>query len=224
MTKGKQIEKLFKRCFEFDDFTKQCEVKTFECLNRGKCHIKRGEPRWTAYLGSPDTYIMAVAEAPSRKGTFIAGNFADVPNRKKSPIHIVKEFVEDYYGTIPYFTDLIKCGVTKQKNKNDVLKTRAELCINYFLLEEIRIIKPRIILCIGGLAQKLLRRYKDMDKISKGIKLIPLLHYGSQAQLNLSPDEKKDIIWKWQVGKLTRKELGQKLSKLSYFNKKPEIF
>jgi len=37
----------------------------FKCKNKEECGIKRGSPQYTGCLGSPNTDIMVVAEAPS---------------------------------------------------------------------------------------------------------------------------------------------------------------
>jgi len=223
-SKNKQIADLFASCFEFDNFEKKERAKSFKCPNMGNCQVrinnkisKENDPIYTSSLGDDDTKVMVVAEAPSASGghsVFISGKFDSFCGEQtgKSPLQIVKQFVkENYHGTIPYFTDVIKCGVFNQNKENKkILKKRASYCIDQFLLKEIEIINPEIILCFGNTAYNALNgKYRA--------KCIKLLHYGRNANLNLSDNDKKNIVWKIQAGHLKADSI--KLSDLESINK-----
>ena len=69
--------------------------------------------------------------------------------------------------------------------------------------------------------------YKELKKLQKSEKyggilresvLIQLLHYSSEGKLPLNKNDKK-LVWKHQIG--MRLPGNYKLSRLSFFNKKP---
>lgn len=220
-----KVTKLFRECFGDQDFLKHSGSKEFHCPHSVDCGVypeKEPIPIWTSFLGNEGTRVMIVAEAPSNTGgpgVHIAGRFADTVIDTRSPLHILKQFVEDNYGTIPYFADLVKCGLSKQGN-NKPIQNRATNCYNQFLRKEIKIIKPHTILCIGGLSQSFFEKLKSKDKIIKGIALIPLMHYSHRASLPLSDADKMNIIWKWQAKIISKSDLNKKLlTELSYFKK-----
>ncbi len=221
MTKRDDIIDLFREYFIADSFLVRGKAKEFHCCNERECEVnQRIQPIWSPYLGDEDTNVMIVAEAPSRgrriedAGPHIGGLFENIDrdiSNEISPIHILKPFVQENYDrTIPYFTDLVKCGVAIQNQVDKkIIKKRAPKCCEQLLLKEIGIVKPEIILCIGNLSKVFLQRYQSEGKISNSIELIPLMHYGRQATLTISPEDKKDIIWKWQAGKISPEEFAR---------------
>jgi uracil-DNA glycosylase len=226
MTKNEQICTLFAKYFAADDFLRRSEAKAFHCPREAQCLVDQDkEPIWSANIGAEGTPIMIVAEAPSKLegvGPHIGGRFSDIDDIKKlstSPIRVFKSFLKNKYHTVPYFTDLVKCGADNKK----LIRKRADNCFRRFLSREIQIIEPEIILCVGNLSQSFLRECKKDGKINRSIKLIPVMHYSRQALLPLSPADKGNIIWEWQTSsRSARKTLAQMpLSKLSYFRNKP---
>lgn len=231
MTKNDRIFKLFAKYFEADDFLKRGKAKAFHCPNERKCSVdKEKEPIHFPYIGYDNTHVMIVAEAPSigrgTGGPYIVGRFDDIDERllgKSSPIYAIKTFVKKNYNTVPYFTDLVKCGFANQSSsgKEKILKKRALNCHNKILLREIQIIQPKIILCLGKQSHTLLKEYKSDKNISSSIKLFYLMHYSRRASLPLSPEDKSNIVWEWQIGSSSerRQIMQEQLSKLSYFQK-----
>ncbi len=224
MSKNDEIFKLFSKNFKTNNFQIQRSIAadSFCCKHEKECKVKKTEePIWSPSVGNKDTPIMIVAEAPSGEGgegPHIGGLFELRERSKKSPLYILRQFVKENWGTIPYFTNLVKCGVAKQQHK-EVLNTRATHCFEYFLAREIKIIQPKIILCIGSLSYSSLKKYQLHNEIDRSIRLIPLMHYSRQAQLPLSPSDKAKIIWKWQAD-ISRAQIGEMpLSELSYFKK-----
>ena len=168
---------------------------------------------------------MVVAEAPSvtrsRTGPHIGGRFADWTD--EASVSSLLEFVRNYYQTTPHFTDLMKCGFEKQAEKRrnkELTELRKEKCIKQFLLEEIRIIDPKVILCVGKEAFDALQKCQNECKVKKSITPVNLIHYSKQAGLPLTSDDKKKLIWPFQVGQVCK---NKRLSELSFFkNKKTE--
>ena len=205
----------------------------FCCPNRKECEVdERKQPIWTPRFGDENTDVMIVAEAPSNAGgpgLHIGGLLAECTEDNRSPLYKLRDFVEheEKYGkTTPYFTDLVKCGVASQgREKKGRLEKRAKKCVA-LLLEEIRIMKPLIILCVGALPWKYLEEYQservpEAKRIDKEIKLYQLTHYGRQAGLHLDIDDKVKLIWRCETGLSSPENMA--LSQLSHFkSKKPE--
>ena len=220
MNKIEEIVDLFRGAFDVKNFMLRTELPCFKCPNINICNVQpEKEPIYTPMPGDDNTSIMIIAEAPSGNGGTgpkVGGFFGDVKEHK-SPLFILKRFIIDTFGEIPYFTDLIKCGVAKQRDK-DVLNTREPHCIDMFLIKEIKIMKPRHIFCIGWRAQNALDKLQKKNLIDNTIRIVNLMHYSRQALLPLSPEDKRKIIWKMQADMLTKEDLeGMNLLSLSYF-------
>jgi hypothetical protein len=111
----------------------------------------------------------------------------------------------------------MKCGVHKQtrEDKKAVFQIRTANCLEQFLLKEIQILEPEIILCVGKESHVALKQCQKSGRIKATIKLVPLIHYGKQAGLPLTSADKQNLIWPLQVGKLSR----EGMSELSFFKK-----
>jgi len=190
MTRQEEIDRLFRKYFETDNLLKRGTPKTFHCCDEVKCSVNQHEePIWTPYIGDVDTDIMIVAEAPSitgHKGPHIAGQDMGVSflldkNKRDEGLNALKEFVQESidkkFHRLPYFTDLIKCGVVNQgREEKGKLKKRLPYCTKRFLLKEINIINPRIIICVGNMANDFMEKNNENN-----IKIIKLIHYSAVA-------------------------------------------
>lgn len=223
MTKNERIFKLFSSNFECDDFRKNGPAKGFSCRYEKECNVnKNDQPIWSAAVGDENTSVMIVGEAPSKTGGLgphIGGLFANWKADKRSPVDLQRTFVQKYYHTTPYFTDLAKCGVARQRDKK-ALNRRKERCTEYLLVKEIQIIEPKIILCSGRISYSVLTEYQKENKIDRSIQLVHLMHYSRQAGLPLNVEDKLEIVWKWQTGLISPDEIKKiPLSALSYFQR-----
>lgn len=225
-------KKLFSNKLKREDFLNRTDLpsssgaKVFTCQFRDNCNVDESKhPIWTPALGDDDTDVMVVGEAPSAgggPGIHIGGLFGKWENSPKSPAVPMRDWVMNNYGTIPHFTDLAKCGVERQKNKNE-LKKRIPNCIKYLLKEEIRIMHPKRLLCTGNTAYYFVLDLRQRNEISKDIELVKLTHYSRLASLPLSVEDKKNIIWKLEAGFLSHEMLARiPLCELSHFRRKPE--
>ncbi|MCP4800828.1 MAG: hypothetical protein GY893_12845 [bacterium] len=216
MSTKDELIKLFKSNFDSNgNWEEKHTCPKFNCPNSHDCYITENEPKYTPYFGEENTPVMCIGEAPSitgGKGPWIGGNFSTLPKENNSPIHLVKEFCKENYNTTPYFTDLSKCGLEKQEKKSR-LKQRFTNCAKMFLKEEIKLVKPQVILCFGTTTFDFVVDHKTELEIPKETYIYYLLHYTKQAMLTLSKAEKKDIIWKIQSGLDPEKKLLSNLSK-----------
>lgn len=186
--------------------------KRFICKYKDKCKFNiKNEACHTGYFGDDNSKVMLIAEAPSTsggKGVFRGGNTKNITRNKKSELYDLIEFIKKEYGYYPYFTDAIKCGVAKQNNKGNILKIRKKYCVEY-LLKEILIMNPDEIICIGNMSKKIINENKDkiIRDLNKEVKIRNLIHYSKQGSLPLHIEDKKNIIWRIQCGKLSKKEI-----------------
>lgn len=219
------LKKLFDEAFDnYGDYTKSKSIQNthkFTCPNKDKCNTSDEGTKITSYLGDKKTKIMIVGEAPSNhdgSNIHIAGKFEDLNNLGNGFAEL-KQFFKDEFNEYPYFTDIVKCGLVKQKDSKRILIDRLDNCIQMFLLKEIEIMKPEKIFCQGNLAYNAIIELQENKKINKEIKIIKMLHYSRNANLPLNKEDKK-LIWQLQYGKYSQSEIEEfKISKLSFIRK-----
>lgn len=236
MTKNDRLIKLFIE--EFGEPIEPLSEGKVECYFKCKCQFKATRPcdidrnslKYTGILGHTDTDIMVIAEAPSAtngNGAYFGGQLETMLHKLKgaNQLKLLIEFAKED-GKYPYFTDINKCGVPDQSRKNGLNKIRRDNCIDTFLKQEILIIEPRLIYCIGQTAYKAIIDLKnntslnnenpELSKILGAAHIVELLHYSQQAGIPLSAQD-KETIWKIQAGRTTRKEFASLIENLTFF-------
>jgi uracil-DNA glycosylase len=233
MDKKSQIRKLFSNfeCkdvefFEYDKMHSRFDKRVrFRCEYEGKGHCqvnRRREPIWSPALGDEDAKVMLVGEAPSTSGgvgPHLGGFFMDWDPWE------FRDFFARELGDMPYFTDLVKCGPENAKNKATI-RRRVKYCGERFLIEEIKIINPDVIYCVGRESYIWLRDHREehglVKKNGKRIELRQIIHYSKQAGLPLTAAD-KEMIWRWQLGLATKQHIPElSLSSLSFFQSQRE--
>lgn len=197
-------------------------VKHFNCPNATGCDFRiRHESSWSPAFGDEESRVMLVAEAPSSKGGHGVGAYTGGVYRQweaafDPALVSLREFTREYFGCVPHFTDLVKCGVARQTpGAKKVLTRRIKLCFEHLLREEIAILSPEVIVCVGERAFTELSAFQRAGNISSSIQLRNLLHYGRQASLPITPEEKLNIVWRLQLGD----PLTARISDLEYIRK-----
>lgn len=197
-------------------------ASSFGCPRQHTCQFDcQRQSSWSPAFGDAASRVMLVAEAPSAKnaagpGVHSGGVFRDWSVTRDPALSTLRDFVFKRYGAVPHFTDLMKCGVSRQTpHQKKVFKIRMEQCFQQFLQKEIAIVRPCVILCIGEVSYKALHQVKSDGLIAQDIALHKLLHYSRQAALPVSLEEKRDIIWRLQLGDTT----SSSISELSYIRK-----
>ena len=203
--KNSRLIELFVSRFGDGDWPNDGKVKEckFKCTKSDECNVREGSPKYTGILGSNDTDIMIIAEAPSASGgskAYFGGNVETLfeKDQKSDTLQNIIRYIKANNPS-PYFTDVIKCGVPKQSNKKTLNAKRRNNCIKEFLIEEIKIINPKVIFCVGNMAFNVIRKLIKEKKVSEKTKIIKLIHYSRQANLPLT-DSDKNEIWKIQSG------------------------
>ena len=204
----------------------------FLCPHKDKCNVvvgkkidKKTDPIYSPIFDVKGCDIMLIAEAPSSSG----GNGLIYPrsinqfidSTQVDPfINVLKFFKHYFQDKRLYFTDIAKCGLASQSDKKN-LNRRIQSCAEYMLLEEIRLLKPEGIYCIGKTSYEHLKNNFEQKlnllgySFSSNVK--KLLHFGRQANMPLNDADKESIIWKIQCGLIKLEEEPQILSKLSFF-------
>lgn len=203
-------------------------VSCFCCKNYELCQVGSSDPIYTGLLGDCDSDILVVGEAPSGSDlkndtaktpieiectshdavsfqhAHWCGYTKDIPKKGFSRLYDFIDFIRysclESNNRYPYFTDVIKCGLSRQNtNEKRLLGPRAKICADHILLQEIQIINPRIIACAGKFAYSVVLDLQKTNKTLAGITILKFMHYSHQAQLKVTIEEKKSIIWRLQA-------------------------
>lgn len=197
---------------EFSDIKKECSLT---CKHAIACEFSLDhEASFSGALGDPESKIMVVAESPSTrwgKGAHITGLTAKLVNdkeiKKSRELLILLEYLKNIYGSFPYFTDFVKCGVKKTREK-ELLTIRKHNCVETHLIEEMKILNPEKIVCLGNdshdavvkLFIELYPKKKVEDHVFK------ITHFSRSASLPLSMKDKMNVIWKLELGLVKNRE------------------
>jgi len=153
--------------------------------------------------GNADADLMFVGEAPGAdediKGEPFVGRAGQLLTKIIEAIDLRREDV--------YIANVIKCRPPGNRNPEPV---EVETC-SPFLLRQIQIVEPRVIVCLGAFAAHTLlgtdapisRLRGRVHDWRDGIRLVPTFH---PAYLLRSPDKKREV---WEDMKLVRAILAE---------------
>lgn len=120
-----------------DEVKQQCEACT-------KCELYKTRTNCVFGNGNEHTDIMFIGEAPGenedKTGTPFVGRAGQLLDKFLYAIDIKREDV--------YIANILKCRPPKNR---DPLPAEEEACIDY-LREQVRIINPKVIVCLGRIA------------------------------------------------------------------------
>lgn len=167
-----------------------------------RCRLAQYRKNIVPGTGDPEAKLMIIGEAPGAQediqGQPFVGDAGQLLTKMLAAIHIERKDV--------YITNVVKCRPQSNRNPNH---DEIEAC-NSYLIAQIRVIKPKIILCMGNFAAKTLLKTENTISTLRGkffdyqgIKLLPTYH---PAALLYHPAWKKDA---WIDMQLLQKELGE---------------
>jgi uracil-DNA glycosylase len=171
---------------------KQCT----ECrLHRGRTHVVFG-------VGNPSAELMFVGEAPGRdedlQGEPFVGRAGQLLTRIIEAIGMKRQDV--------YIANVIKCRPPNNRNPEEDEIARCEP----YLIRQIALVKPRLIVALGTFAaQTLLRTKLPISQLRgrfhtyQGVKLMPTFH---PAFLLRNPERKRAV---WEDMQAVQRELRQ---------------
>lgn len=121
----------------WDELKKECE----EC---NKCELCKSRTNTVFGCGNKDADLMFIGEAPGEQedlsGTPFVGRAGKLFDKYLEAVGIDREEV--------YIANMLKCRPPKNR---DPLPSEQDLCIEY-LREQIRLIKPKMIVCLGRIS------------------------------------------------------------------------
>lgn len=127
------------------------------CCNCQACELGKTRTNCVFGTGNREADILFVGEAPGEQedlsGTPFVGRAGQLLNKYLYAVDINREDV--------YIANILKCRPPKNR---DPLPAEEDACIGY-LREQVRLIKPKIIVCLGRIAA--MRLIKPDFKISK---------------------------------------------------------
>ena len=127
------------------------------CASCEKCPLHQTRTNCVFGVGNKNAKIMFVGEAPGEQedlsGTPFVGRAGRLLDKFLYAVDINREDV--------YIANILKCRPPKNR---DPLPAEEDACIDY-LREQVRLIKPRVIVCLGRIAA--MRLIKPDFKITK---------------------------------------------------------
>ncbi len=124
---------------EWEDFLKQCSACRRCILSKTRNNVVIGE-------GSPNAKLMFIGEGPGaeedRTGRPFVGKAGQLLTKAIHAIGLTREEV--------YIANIVKCRPPGNRVPTDA---EAGVCIHY-LRNQVALIKPKIIVCLGGTAMK----------------------------------------------------------------------
>jgi uracil-DNA glycosylase family 4 len=167
--------------------------------NCQKCHLNKSRTNFVFGVGNSHAGVMFIGEAPGRdedlQGEPFVGRAGQLLNKILAAINFQREEV--------YIANILKC---RPPENRDPLPEEIELCEPY-LIEQIRLIKPKLICALGRIsAQALLKTKTPLNRLRgrfhdyQGTKFLVTYH---PAALLRYPQFKKDT---WEDVKMLRAE------------------
>ena len=185
--KGRQLERLRK---EIGDCNR-CQ------LHKGRTHVVFG-------VGNPNADLMFIGEGPGRdedlQGIPFVGRAGQLLTRIINAMGYSRDEV--------YIANIVKCRPPNNRNPGP---EEVDTCMP-FLIRQVEIIEPRVIVCLGSVAaQNLLGTDEKITRLRghftewRGIPVMPTYH---PAFLLRNPNMKKPV---WEDMKKVMKALGKKV-------------
>ncbi len=168
----------------------ELELLQSTCKDCHKCPLGDTRTNLVFGVGNPNADLMFVGEAPGEQedlsGTPFVGRAGQLLDRFLYAVDIAREDV--------YIANILKCRPPKNR---DPLPEEEDACIGY-LREQVRLIRPKIIVCLGRIAA--MRLIKPDFKISvehgqwfqKGNYLMTAVYH--PAALLRDPRRKEDML------------------------------
>ena len=161
-----------------------------DCVNCNACELSKTRTNCVFGTGNREADILFVGEAPGdnedKTGTPFVGRAGQLLDKFLYAVDIPRESV--------YIANILKCRPPKNR---DPLPAEEDACIEY-LRRQVRLIKPKMIVCLGRIsAMRLIRPDYKITKehgewVEKGNFLITAVYH--PALLLRDPRKKEDML------------------------------
>jgi len=180
--------------FSDADSLVQLEKSINSCM---KCPLGKTRTKFVFGVGNPEANIMFVGEAPGRdedlKGEPFVGRAGKLLDQMLTEIGLNRSDV--------YIANILKC---RPPDNRDPEPSEAEECEPY-LLKQIKLIKPKVICCLGRIAaQRLLKTTAALGAMRQrqydyhGIKLVVTYHPAAilrtRSYMQTAIDDLKSVV------------------------------
>lgn len=174
----------------FVDKKTKLEALYSEMKQCTKCPLHEGRKNIVPGHGNPDSIIVFVGEAPGKsedeKGLPFVGAAGKILTKAIESAGLKRSDV--------YITNVVRCRPPKNRTPH---KSEIKSCI-HFLIEELKIIKPRIVVALGRTAADALSVIKSprgeiKDKFFAGMKM-KIMHTYHPAALLYDPKTKEEFF------------------------------
>lgn len=173
-----------------------------ECSNCSKCGLGATRTNIVIGRGSRNAPLMLVGEGPGEQEDLQGLPFVGPAGKLLDNLLEALMFEEEDY----YIANVVKCRPPKNRVPED---EEAELCLD-FLRNQVALIKPQIIACLGGTAVKhIVDREAKITRIRgqwierKGFWIMPTFHPAA-----LLRDESKKLLM-WEDFKKVRQKFDE---------------
>lgn len=160
------------------------------CSGCQKCELSRTRTNCVFGVGNRSADLMFVGEAPGERedlsGTPFVGRAGQLLDKYLYAVDIPRESV--------YITNILKCRPPKNR---DPLPAEEDACMDY-LREQVRLVRPKIIVCLGRIAaQRLISPDYRITRehgswVQRGNFLITAVYH--PALLLRDPRKKEDML------------------------------
>jgi len=169
-----------------------------------KCPLGRTRTKFVFGVGNPQAGIVFIGEAPGRDEDLLGEPFVGRAGKLLDKILAAIKFSRDDV----YIANILKC---RPPDNRDPLPEEVQACLPH-LLQQIKIIKPKLVCCLGRVAAQILLDTKTpLGKLRGkfidyyGMKLLVTYH---PAALLRNPSYKHDT---WEDMKMLRREYDRML-------------
>lgn len=176
-----------------------------ECENCDKCPLCQSRTNLVFGVGKKDADIMLIGEAPGEQEDLLAQPFVGRSGK------LLDEFLESVGLSREknvYIANMLKCRPPKNR---DPKPEEQEICIDW-LREQFKIIKPKIVVCVGRIsAQRLIdKNYKVTIQHGEFIEKKNVLFMGTfhPAAILRNMNNKPLALADWQKVRDKIEELG----------------
>lgn len=180
----------------------ELEIK---CKNCTKCDLCEGRTNLVFGVGKKDAYIMLIGEGPGEnedlQGQPFVGRSGQLLDKFLASVDLSRD-------KNVYIANMVKCRPPKNR---DPKPEEQDMCINW-LREQFKIIKPKIIVCVGRIsAQKLIdKNFKVTQQHGEFIDKNGTLFMGTYhpAAILRNPNNKEAAFGDWLALRDKINELG----------------
>lgn len=163
------------------------EEKILQCAD---CALREGATNPVIMKGSRTPRVLFIGEAPGKTEDMTGIPFSGRAGKKLDEMIAYMDLSAEDYAVI----NAVKC---RPPNNRKPLKSEIELC-RPFLMAQIRMLNPQVIILLGNTAEEAFCRNKKLEwgvpKVSGGMNLLKIYHPAAMIYQRSRIEEQKALI------------------------------